>query len=191
MAFQAGSQVRPELGRIDYSGFTQAAGIEAQALANLGSMIGGAIVEGAKKKKENEKLKLATASVTNVLQDNPYARMMFGIPEGTEVTEDVVKPIVKAYGTEESLGLTTKLNLALIEAMIDDDDKVKPTTVLKADELLDLQGFKVTGSGQIKEKGFGGKILQETDPRFQRLMEVEGMDELAFGYDTLEFLGTE
>ena len=176
MAFQAGSQVRPELGRIDYSGFTQAAGIEGQALANLGSMIGGAIVEGAKKKKENEKLKLATASVTNVLQDNPYARMMFGIPEGTEVTEDVVKPIVKAYGTEESLGLTTKLNLALIESMIDDDDKVKPSTVLKADELLDLQGFKVTGSGQIKEKGFGGKVLQETDPRFQRLMEIEGMD---------------
>ena len=126
---------------------------------------------------------------------NTYSILRKPLIEGnkslSEVTEDVVKPIVKAYGTEESLGLTTKLNLALIESMIDDDDKVKPSTVLKADELLDLQGFKVTGSGQIKEKGFGGKVLQETDPRFQRLMEVEGMDELAFGYDTLEFLGTE
>ena len=40
MGFQTGSQIRPELGNADYSGFANAANIQAQALANFGQQIG-------------------------------------------------------------------------------------------------------------------------------------------------------
>ena len=52
MAFQSGSQIRPELGNADYSGFARAAEIQASTLAQLGATIGGAIQARAEKKKE-------------------------------------------------------------------------------------------------------------------------------------------
>lgn len=59
MAFQSGTQIRPELGNADFSGFANAASIRANALANLGEQIGGAIESyGIKKeKKANQKLR--------------------------------------------------------------------------------------------------------------------------------------
>jgi hypothetical protein len=45
MAFQAGTQIRPELANADYSGFVNAANIRAQAMMNLGEQIGGAITK--------------------------------------------------------------------------------------------------------------------------------------------------
>ena len=50
MAFQVGSQIRPELGNADYSGFARAAEIQANTLAQLGSAIGGAIQDHQAKK---------------------------------------------------------------------------------------------------------------------------------------------
>jgi hypothetical protein len=55
MAFQAGTQIRPELGNADYSGFARAAEIQGQAFANLGAQIGGAIKDY-NEKKEKKKL---------------------------------------------------------------------------------------------------------------------------------------
>ena len=40
MAFQTGTRVDPRLGALDFSGFTNAANIRAQALSNLGQTIG-------------------------------------------------------------------------------------------------------------------------------------------------------
>ena len=39
MAFQAGTQIRPELAQADYSGFVNAANIRAQAMMNLVSRL--------------------------------------------------------------------------------------------------------------------------------------------------------
>ena len=50
MAFQAGTQIRPELANADYSGFVNAANIRAQAMMNLGEQIGGGIREYQKNK---------------------------------------------------------------------------------------------------------------------------------------------
>ena len=52
MAFQAGSQIRPELGNADYSGFARAAEIQAAAFSELGSKIGAGIEKYQKKKKD-------------------------------------------------------------------------------------------------------------------------------------------
>jgi len=50
MAFQAGTQIRPELANADYSGFANAANIQAQAMMNLGEQIGQGIQEYQKNK---------------------------------------------------------------------------------------------------------------------------------------------
>lgn len=50
MAFQAGTQIRPELANADYSGFVNAANIRAQAMMNLGEQIGSGIKEYQKNK---------------------------------------------------------------------------------------------------------------------------------------------
>jgi len=52
MAFQAGTQVDPRLMQADYSGFTNAANIRANALANLGQQIGEGIEKYQKKKED-------------------------------------------------------------------------------------------------------------------------------------------
>jgi len=50
MAFQTGTQIRPELANADYSGFVNAANIRAQAMMNLGEQIGSGIREYQKNK---------------------------------------------------------------------------------------------------------------------------------------------
>jgi len=52
MAFQSGTQIRPELANADLSGFQRAAEINAQMLSQLGQDIGGAIKARAVKKQE-------------------------------------------------------------------------------------------------------------------------------------------
>ena len=71
MAFQSGSQVRPELGNADYSGFARAGEIWGQALANVGDQIAGTL----KKKKENEDRKAREEAAANILMSQaglPY-----------------------------------------------------------------------------------------------------------------------
>ena len=53
MAFQTGTQIRPELGNEDFSGFARAAEIRGAAMAKLGSKIG-SIIEDYKEDKEDK-----------------------------------------------------------------------------------------------------------------------------------------
>ncbi len=50
MAFQTGTRVNPRLGALDFSGFTNAANIQAQGMMNLGEAIGGGIEKYQKNK---------------------------------------------------------------------------------------------------------------------------------------------
>lgn len=68
MAFQAGTQIRPELAQADYSGFVNAANIRAQAMMNLGEQIG----SGIKKYQENKQITLeGLASLEGRVAGNP------------------------------------------------------------------------------------------------------------------------
>ena len=68
MAFQAGTQIRPELGNADYSGFARAAEIQGAALANFGAQIGESID---KYKKNKEITGVTLASIEGTLAQNP------------------------------------------------------------------------------------------------------------------------
>jgi hypothetical protein len=68
MAFQSGTQIRPELGNADFSGFARAAEIRGAAMANLGQQIG----QGIEKYKKNKEITATTlASVEGSVAANP------------------------------------------------------------------------------------------------------------------------
>ena len=69
MAFQAGTQIRPELANADYSGFVNAANIRAQAMMNLGEQIGGAIKDYQIKKEEGEQRKIRYQTILPYMKD--------------------------------------------------------------------------------------------------------------------------
>jgi hypothetical protein len=81
MAFQTGSQVRPELGRADVSGFARAGEYYGQALANLGEQIGNAVTKYAVNKQKKEDKKLRYESIL------PYTTSMFGAEEGEKMAQ--------------------------------------------------------------------------------------------------------
>ena len=60
MAFQVGTRVDPRLGALDFSGFTNAANIQAASLLKLGEAIGEAIEEHQEKKikKQQDKVNI-------------------------------------------------------------------------------------------------------------------------------------
>ena len=74
MAFQAGSTIRPELGNADYSGFANAASIQANSLAQLGATIGSAI----KKHKVKKEEKLFNDNVDDFLSTTSQKETKFG-----------------------------------------------------------------------------------------------------------------
>jgi hypothetical protein len=80
MAFQAGTQIRPELANADYSGFVNAANIRAQAMMNLGEQIGGAIKDYQIKKEEGEQRKVRYETIL------PYMQDKFGEEEGKNLS---------------------------------------------------------------------------------------------------------
>jgi hypothetical protein len=80
MAFQTGTQIRPELANADYSGFVNAANIRAQAMMNLGEQIGGAIKDYQIKKEEGEQRKVRYKTIL------PYMQDKFGEEEGKNLS---------------------------------------------------------------------------------------------------------
>ncbi len=68
MAFLSGSTIRPELANADYSGFANAATIQANALANFGAQIG----QGIEKYQKNKEITGVTlASIEGTLAQRP------------------------------------------------------------------------------------------------------------------------
>lgn len=186
MAFQTGSQVRPELGRADVSGF-------ARGGEYLAAGIGAGIKSLIKGKQEKDKLNATSDVLTGMIKDNEYAQVLFGISpnEAGEITRDMVKPFVKSIGVDESMAMATQLNLALIKSTLDDGDDDAKVGAKSASDLKSLATelkLEITPEGTVKEKGFGGKVLREDDPRVQSLLGFTGGEELIFGYDVLEQL---
>jgi hypothetical protein len=101
MAFQTGTQIRPELADADYSGFVNAASIRAQSLADLGAQIGGAIKARGEKK---EKAKL----------NKQAAEMVLGLSQkyslGIETMDDAKIAVDVFGGGAEALNSLSKLS---------------------------------------------------------------------------------
>ena len=141
MAFQSGSTIRPELGNADYSGFANAATIQANSLAQLGATIGSAIKFAAEKKQEKALGKQAKEMVFTMLKQNPQQAKAFGLPEDFELND--VTPFVDVMGPKPTIAILTQMNMASIEA-----NKTKRPTIGDITKLREfLPGDKVIGGG--------------------------------------------
>lgn len=105
MAFQTGTQVRPELGRADVSGFARAGMITGQALANLGQDIGNAIT----KYKVNEEKKAQKEMRYESLL--PYTTAQFGAEEGDKLAKQFANDPKTAAQIMEFANLQREQNI--------------------------------------------------------------------------------
>ena len=72
MAFQVGTRVDPRLGALDFSGFTNAANIQAQGIMNLGNAVSGAIKQYNVNKQKKEDEKIGIQAIQSILDiDDP------------------------------------------------------------------------------------------------------------------------
>lgn len=128
MAFQTGTQVRPELGRADVSGFARAGMITGQSLANLGAQIGGAI-QANKEKKANAQLSKAAAGLLfKMAQSNPEGAASLGI----ETMEDAAVA-VNIVGAKNAMAMLSEMGQA---------EQQTASTMKSINQLLQQPEFK-------------------------------------------------
>jgi|TARA_R100000149_G_scaffold66272_1_gene44102 hypothetical protein len=106
MAFQTGTRVDPRLGALDFSGFTNAATIQAQGVAQLGAAIGGAIQASKQKKKDKALDEAASAMVLSYATSNPDAGGQLGI----ETLEDAKIAVKTLGGAKPAMSLLMELD---------------------------------------------------------------------------------
>jgi len=115
MAFQVGTRVDPRLGALDFSGFTNAANIQAASLAQLGEAIGGAI-EKYNKKKEDEVNIETLQGLLNI--DQEQARSIYKDPTVRSAYEftkkqEQAKELANIKAQNELSATAEKINIAM------------------------------------------------------------------------------
>ena len=184
MAFQVGSQIRPELGDADFSGFARAAEIQANTLAQLGATIGGAIQERAEKKKEKALTKQAKQTLFGMVKNKPELANFFGLPE--DFTLDDMTPFVDVMGAKPALALITQLNMASMQAGQTERPTINDLTKLREF----LPGDKIIKDGRIVDTTLRDEVLPVTDDLVQQLLQTDVGQSQLYGYAPAELIST-
>ena len=161
MGFQSGSQIRPELGALDYSGYTNAAAINAQAMANLGKQVGGAISDYRQKKEEKQLTEQAANMVLSFAGQNPEAAGELGVKD-----LDTAKIAVKSLGgAAQALNTMSTLEANQVKLGALKQKSVDQQAALKALELA----YPATAPGEVSQfdtdafigafRGLGGEDM--------------------------------
>lgn len=111
MAFQAGTQIRPELANADYSGFANAANIRAQSMMNLGQQIAGGIEKYQKNKQIKGEL---TGQIEGAINTDP------GLLASLEQLEEVSSAVKKMQD-----GKASNNDLFMVQGAISSIQKVE------------------------------------------------------------------
>ena len=193
MAFQAGSRIRPELGNADFSGFANAATIQANSLAQLGATIGSAIQVAGEKKKEKALSKQAQEMVFGFLKANPAQAEFFGLSEGFEMGD--VKPVIDVLGAKPSIALMMQLKMASMKAGQTELPSVKDTqnfeeyvATLTSPEGNDL----VVRNGMLYDEDFpdADDPLPANDPAVIAALRTKEGQSILTGYGDAIYGGT-
>ena len=108
MAFQTGTRVNPQLGALDFSGFTNAAQIQGAALQDLGNRVGDAIV----KSKEKKQKKAIISSISGAIKNQPEIAQALGFDPMTLEDEDVnvaASTVFDTFGMKGSQALLAEV----------------------------------------------------------------------------------
>lgn len=169
MAFQTGTQVRPELGAIDYSGFTRAAGIQGQMLANLGAAIGGGIQMHQQKKAQKAMDEQADSFLLNASQQQTAL--------GQSLRDLGIIDAETAGVARKSLGGSANVMQIASAFMPEAAGGPEPVSGQEMKNTLDLLGIKQPKQIKIKDDGtikVRGKTLDPTSIEYRTLTETKG-----------------
>jgi len=184
MGFQTGTRINPALANADFSGFANAANIQANALAQLGATIGGAIQASKAKKEEKALSKQAQEMVFGFLKANPKQANFFGLQEDFEMSD--VKPIIDVVGAKPSIALIMELNMASMKAGQTERPTINDLTKLREF----LPSDKVIEDGRIVDTTFRNEVLPKSDPLVQQLLSTDVGQSQLYGYQDPKYLET-
>ena len=188
MAFQAGTTIRPELGNADYSGFANAASIQANSLAQLGATIGSAIQVAGEKKKEKALSKQAKEMVYGMLKQNPKQAAFFGLPEDFELND--VTPFVDVMRPGPTIAMVMQLNMASMKA-----DTPSLVSVKEAQDFKEYVSTLTSSEGNdtivkngilYDEDPIFDNPLSKDDPAVMEALQTEVGRKLLYGYKDAE-----
>ena len=139
MAFQTGTQIRPELADADYSGFVNAANIRAQAMMNLGEQIGGGIREYQKNK---------TITATSLAQLEALAASN---PDAYGAVKSVGGDLSKSISNIEKGDYKQRDVLAVLGGMqtyVNDQDRQRQVEAQEIEQKIKLAQLKELEAGR-------------------------------------------
>ena len=180
--FLGGSKLRPELGRPDYSGFANAATIQAESMARIGASIAGAAKDYQDKKELKEANKL-------------FDQMIKGFAD----SDSVIGRSLQSVGLDDPktisasrAGLGRKQMLEFINFLT--EAEVKSMAQPPALSIKDLAAFKenldgdldITPEGLIVDTTLRNEILPRSNPRVQQLLQTDEGRYFLRGYNRLE-----
>ena len=178
--FKGGSSIRPA--SPDFSGFSNAAQVEAESMARLGASISGAVKNYQAKKEQKE----ANESYDRMMEGfaNSDTKMGRALKSMGLVDAESIKASRKGLGKKELLTLVNMF--ATLEAK-----SSTPTQGIK-----DLQAFKenlpddlkITPDGRIVDVTFKNEILSRNNPRVRQLLQTEEGKYFLSGYKDAELL---
>jgi len=186
MAFQTGTQVNPQLGALDFSGFTNAANIQGETLAQLGATIGGAITERREKKKKKELNSQAQKTIFGYLSKKPEVASIFGL-DGDDLELEDTKAFVDVMGAAPSMKLIAQLEI--------NDMKSGQTKSPTINDLTKLQEFLGTNNviqgGRIVNLEGINETLPVTDDLVQQLLKTNVGRSQLYGYAPPTLISTD
>ena len=114
MGFQTGSQIRPELGNADYSGFANAASIRANAMEKLGQKIGSVIEDYAERReekieKDNFEAALLPFATKMAGGDAAEAKKLIKVFSGNPKNRDTVLGLMQLEQEQEKANMTQEV----------------------------------------------------------------------------------
>jgi hypothetical protein len=148
-----GSGINPESFKQDYSGFSRAAGIQAQGLQNLGASIGGAIQNFGEAKKEQKKVDAYNKASAKSIE----AAITLGKSYEIKGVEETLAPFLQSYNDP---------NLSPIEkaALLDEGKAMIPNVFGRFDK---SQAMAIENARNAPPPaapfGFTGSELKKTD----------------------------
>ena len=179
MAFQTGTQIRPELANADYSGFVNAANIRAQAMMNLGEQIG----QGIQKYQQNKQVTaagLAQLEALTTANQDAYAALK---ASGGDVSKSMSNIEEGNYKQKDVLGVVGAMQTYIGEKQRQQGVRLAS---LKEQQLAnELKGGRGTGVNLQSPKAYktpDEKIVYGAfDPSSNQVLEVGTDRELPSG----------
>jgi len=167
MAFQVGTQIRPELANADMSGFYRAAEISAQALANIGQDIGQGI-------KEYQKNKTITATSLAELEAS------VGVyPEIIKLAEEAGGDVAKSFKSVREGNTTMRDALTaqgFASAYVNEQERQRQAEMQELDKKIKLAQLKELDRepGELRARKIGGYEVLTQDGEYKASRSVGG-----------------